>query len=118
LTRSRPMLKAKLLRKAGTIGGGVLCGFTVEGHAGFAKHGKDIVCAGVSAIAQAALFGLKDILGDAVKSEISPGYLQVSVDERHASEEGPKAIFRTLELGLKAIEHSYPGAVELSESPE
>ncbi|MGE5580686.1 MAG: ribosomal-processing cysteine protease Prp [Bacillota bacterium] len=110
------MLKAKLLRKTGPAGGRVLCGFTVEGHAGFAEYGKDIVCAGVSAIAQAALFGLQEILGDAVKSDINPGFLRVSVDESRASEEGPRAILRTLELGFRAIERSYPGAVELCES--
>ena len=26
-------------------------GVTIDGHAGFAEHGKDIVCAGVSALA-------------------------------------------------------------------
>lgn len=110
------MLKAKLLRKSDSAGGRVLYGFIVEGHAGFAEYGKDIVCAGTSAIAQAALFGLQELLGDAVKSEISPGLLRVSVDERRASEEGPKAILRTLELGFRAIERSYPGTVVVSES--
>jgi uncharacterized protein len=31
----------------------------VRGHAGYAEHGKDIVCAGVSAITQAAILGLQ-----------------------------------------------------------
>lgn len=110
------MLKARLLRKSDSAGGRVVYGFEVEGHAGFAEYGKDIVCAGASAIAQAALFGLQDILGDAVKSEVSPGFLRVSVDESRASEEGPRAILRALELGFRAIERSYPGTVVVTES--
>ena len=31
---------------------------TVSGHAGYATHGKDVVCAAVSSIAQTALLGL------------------------------------------------------------
>ena len=34
-------------------------GFIVEGHAEFAPHGQDIVCAGVSAIVQAAILGIE-----------------------------------------------------------
>jgi len=109
------MLKAKLLRKRDPAGEALLCGFTVEGHAGFADYGQDIVCAGVSAIAQAALFGLQDLLGDAVRSEMREGYLRVVVAESRAREEGPRAVFRTLELGLAAVHRSYPGAIELSE---
>ena len=109
------MLKAKLLRKRGPAGEALLCGFTVEGHAGFADYGQDIVCAGVSALAQAALFGLQDLLGDVVRSEMREGYLKVLVDQSRAREEGPRAVFRTLELGLNAVHRSYPGAMELSE---
>lgn len=34
---------------------------TISGHAGFAMRGKDIVCAGISAIFQAALLGIDAI---------------------------------------------------------
>lgn len=108
------MLKAKLLRRPGPAGA-LLCGFTVEGHAGFADYGQDIVCAGVSAIAQAALYGLQDILGDAVRSRMREGYLEVLVPQDRAIEQGPRAVLRTLELGLTAVHRSYPGAMEIDE---
>ncbi len=110
------MLKVKLLRRPGPgEGEAVLAGFLVLGHAGFGEHGTDIVCAGVSAIAQAALFGLQDILGDEVRSEKKEGYLEVLVNPPRALEEGPRAILRTFELGAKAVERSYPGTVEIRE---
>ena len=109
------MLRARLLRRP--VRGGedecVLSGFSLEGHADFGEHGTDIVCAGVSAIAQAALFGLQDILGDAVRYEKRDGYLSVEVDPARAQEEGPKAVLRTLALGLTAVGRSYPGSLEL-----
>jgi len=44
---------------------GELQGFIVEGHAGYAPAGEDIVCAGVSALVQTAVAGLKHFLTDA-----------------------------------------------------
>lgn len=112
------MLKVRLLRRqvSPEEDGSVLFGFSVEGHAGFGERGKDIVCAGVSAIAQTALYGLQDIAKDAVRFEKREGYLAVTVDPETAREEGPRAVLRTLELGLMAIGRSYPGAFEFQDS--
>lgn len=109
------MLKVKLLRKPGRTeeDRDVLFGFSVEGHAGFGEYGTDIVCAGVSAVAQTALFGLQDILGNAVRSAKKGGYLEVQVDPVRAREEGPRAILRALELGLESMQRSYPGSLEI-----
>ena len=35
--------------------------YEVEGHAEYAEYGKDIVCAGVSALTQSALFTLEEM---------------------------------------------------------
>ena len=37
------------------------CGISARGHADFAVHGKDVVCAAVSAILQAARLGLTEL---------------------------------------------------------
>lgn len=34
---------------------------SIKGHAGYAEHGKDIVCAGVSTLVQTMLLGLENI---------------------------------------------------------
>lgn len=119
------MLKIQLLRKHcepvqgvgpgkdSTLGARAcgLMGFRVEGHAGFAQHGQDIVCAGASALVQAALLGLQDALDAEVSFHKEPGYLEVKAEPESAFGIAPRAIFRTLELGLLAIVESYPGYV-------
>ena len=69
---------------------------------------RDIVCAGASALVQAALLGLKDALDDEMSFHKEPGYLEVKADPESAFGIAPRAILRTLELGLLAIEESYP----------
>jgi hypothetical protein len=107
------MLRVKLLRKACPGGEAVLVGFRVEGHADFGEYGTDIVCAGVSAMAQAAVFGLREALGDALKTQKKGAYLEVSMGSGEARKEGPRAILRTFELGARSVERSYPGTVEV-----
>lgn len=48
-------------------------GITVGGHAGYAECGKDIVCAGVTALAQTLIGSLKELTSDDIKYDISPG---------------------------------------------
>lgn len=118
------MLKARLLRDCivsppegpeGACRELLVTGYEIWGHAGFDEYGRDVVCAGVSAIAQAALLGLRDSLGKRVTFEKRSGYLKVHVAREHAGKPGPRAIFRALELGLKAIAQSYPGALAVDE---
>jgi uncharacterized protein YsxB (DUF464 family) len=111
------MLKVKLLRKGPVTGQGVqigpLVGFRIHGHADFSEHGQDIVCAGASAIAQAALMGLQDVLGSKVRFHKEPGFLEVYVFEE-AGELAPQAILRTLELGLLSISRAYADYIDLT----
>ena len=46
---------------------------TVSGHAGFAEAGKDIVCAGVTALIQTLIKSIGDLTEDKIEYEISPG---------------------------------------------
>lgn len=45
----------------------------VKGHAGYAPHGQDIVCAAVSAILQTAVLGLESI------ADSYPGHVVVNI---------------------------------------
>lgn len=100
----------------GAPGRAILCGYAVEGHAGCGEYGKDIVCAAISAIAQTTLFGLQDSLGQggvAYRSE--SGDMHVSISPEKASEEGPRALLKAFELGLRAIADRYPQSVSIVE---
>ncbi len=116
------MLRVRFLRKRVQPGipgpergsAAILVGFTVQGHAGFAEHGQDIVCAGVSALTQGALLGLQDVLGDRVSFRKQPGYLEVYVGLEDAREIAPRTILRTLELGLLSIAKAYPGHIDVA----
>lgn len=114
------MLKIQLLRKHNECRHGLelqeqlLVGFKVDGHADFADYGQDIVCAGASALAQGALIGLHDALGNEVSFVKRPGYLEVKVNPEKACEIAPQAILRTLELGLLSIARAYRGYVEVA----
>lgn len=57
------MLRISVARNEGEIG------ILIRGHADYAPRGLDIVCAGVSAIIQAAVCGLREIAKE------YPGYV-------------------------------------------
>lgn len=46
---------------------------TVSGHAGYAECGKDIVCAGVTALTQTLIGSIKELTTDKIEYDISPG---------------------------------------------
>ncbi|MBS6519083.1 MAG: ribosomal-processing cysteine protease Prp [Clostridiales bacterium] len=52
-------------------------GLTVEGHARYAEWGKDIVCAGVTALVQTLLKSIEGLTEDKIEYEISPGRVDI-----------------------------------------
>lgn len=120
---SNKMLKIRFLRKQcrskhpqhleSQVSVEVLAGYEIQGHAGFAEYGQDIVCAGISILAQGILIGLKDILGERVKFCKRAGYLKVEVDPCVAYRDAPKAILRTLELSILSMANEYPEHIDV-----
>ncbi|NLV16736.1 MAG: ribosomal-processing cysteine protease Prp [Syntrophomonadaceae bacterium] len=89
--------------------------FRLEGHTGYEDHGKDIVCAGVSAIVQAALVGLLNYLEQRPLYEKESGFLSCSLAQGLNAEDAFKAqiILGTMEMGLREIEYMYQDYIEL-----
>lgn len=88
-------------------------GFIVKGHADYATRGQDIVCAGVSAIAQTALLGLDHY--NPIKVLQREGYLRVIVEsDDHTSD----AIIKTMLLGLHELQRQYPEYIQIRETGE
>jgi uncharacterized protein YsxB (DUF464 family) len=87
----------------------------VSGHGG-GKRGEDIICAGVSAVAQTALSGLLHYGKDYVRWKSQDGFLEISI----AGFDEPQrrtifsAILTTMLLGLKGIEREHPKKVRVS----
>ncbi len=80
-------------------------GFRCYGHAGFARHGKDIVCAAVSALVVNTVNSIEEFTEDkfsyAEKSGLAE-FVIVSEVSKEAS-----LFMDSLFLGLKNIEHDY-----------
>ncbi|WP_026485964.1 ribosomal-processing cysteine protease Prp [Caldanaerobius polysaccharolyticus] len=86
----------------------------ITGHAGYSDYGKDIVCAAVSAIAQTALLGVKELTGAKVEESVRPGnfalkVINVSTDDRVKLD----GILETMVLGLKDIAGQYSRYVKI-----
>jgi len=88
----------------------------INGHAGFAEKGEDIICAGISAIIQSLEIGLTEVLGRSdVKIRKNPegGFMSVCL---YGPEENCAAAFmETAAQSLRAIAKSYPSYVRITE---
>ena len=91
---------------------GRISAFSVQGHSGTAPKGRDIVCAGVSALSQTALLGLGRHLHREIDYHIDPsGDLRMKL--REAPDDLSEAILRAMRLGLAEIARAYPDAVQV-----
>lgn len=93
-----------------------ISGFRVTGHSGTAERGRDIVCAGVSSLAQTALLGIEKHLCREVDCSVARGKLSMRL--RGAPDELTEAILKTMLLGLREIEKISPEAVRIQEGQE
>lgn len=78
----------------------------VSGHADYAKHGEDIVCAAVSVLAQTIIIGLVEVLKQDIEYKISEGYLMFNLDNKN-NNDSINALLNTFELGIENITQGY-----------
>lgn len=90
-----------------------IIGLSVEGHAGAGVYGEDIVCAGISALAQSVILGLAKHLQRDIDYAVKPGYLSVELKDK--PDELSEAVFAVAILGFTEIEKSNPKNVSLSD---
>lgn len=88
-------------------------GFEVSGHANYAQHGSDIVCAGVSGIVNGALnwFDEKNVL-----IKIHDGYVLVLAANNDAK---TLEYFKLIQVQLEALNHrEYKKYLEINYFPK
>ncbi len=85
-------------------------GVTVSGHAGFAGVGKDIICAGVTALTQTLIKSLNDLTEDKIEYEMSPG--RADIKYRDLSEAG-KLLVDSFFIGICQIVDEFPDYVRV-----
>lgn len=84
---------------------------TVSGHAGYAEAGKDIVCAGVTALTMSLVKSLNDLTDDKIEYEISPG--RVDIHCGNLSEAG-MLLVDSFFIGICQIADEFPDHVRIA----
>lgn len=97
---------------------GSIRSFSVEGHAGFAEYGQDIVCAGVSAITVGTVNSAEALLGVQLECEIKDGLLQASVPGGLEGDKPGKLqlLLESMLVMLRSIEESYGDYIVIKEN--
>lgn len=82
----------------------------VNGHAGYAEHGKDIVCAGVSVLTQNLINSIKAFTDDVISYEVAPA--QIHINYENLSEQS-KLLIDSFFIGVCEIQRAYPKYVQI-----
>ena len=82
----------------------------ISGHANYAVFGSDIVCAGVTALAQTLIKSIEDLTDDKIEYEISPG--RVDIKYGNLSEKS-KALVDSFFIGICMIADEFPEYVRI-----
>lgn len=84
---------------------------TINGHANYAPHGQDIVCAAVSTLTQVFLASVEELCPDTIKSSLAAG--KVVIRYGNLSEKA-QTLLNSFFIGLEMIANEYPDNVQLS----
>lgn len=82
----------------------------ISGHAGYAEPGKDIVCAGVTALTQTLIQSIENLTDDKIEYRISPG--KAEIEYRNLSEK-PKTLVDSFFVGICLIAEEFPEHVKV-----
>lgn len=88
-----------------------LDGITIDGHAGYAEAGKDIVCAGVTALVETLIQSIENLTTDKIIYNIIPGRADIYFED--LSEKG-KLLVDSFFTGICLIADDFPDYVKIS----
>lgn len=83
----------------------------MDGHADFDEHGKDIVCAGASAVAYGIFNSVLALTGDKPLFHIEDGLMDV---KNISTSDDVQLLMRSLEVSLETIEAEYKQYISIS----
>ncbi len=81
---------------------------TVTGHSGYDQPGRDVVCAGVTALCQTLVGSIESLTEDAIEYEISPG--RADIQYGNLSERS-KTLVDSFFIGICMIADEFPDYV-------
>lgn len=91
--------------------------FAVEGHAQYAKPGKDIVCAGVSSVTVGTVNAIESLAGVQLPAAMKSGWLSSDIPEQadKAADEKVQLLLESMAVMLDTIAQSYGKHVVVQE---
>lgn len=89
--------------------------FEMKGHADFAEHGKDLVCAGASAVSFGAVNAIIALTGKTpdIHQGADGGYLKVIFPENDEKDYDTQLILKAMIVSLQTIEQDYGQHIKL-----
>lgn len=85
----------------------------IEGHAGYAKEGQDIVCAAVSILTAVLVQKIRDMELETYERKEAPGKLEIKIAPEKEREKEIETIMDTIKTGLLLLETKYPKNVRV-----
>ena len=85
-------------------------GIEINGHAGYAETGKDIVCSGVTALTQTFIRSMQGLTRDEIEYEVLSG--RADIHYRNLSEKG-KLLVDSFFIGICQIADEFPDYVRI-----
>ena len=93
---------------------GELVGFEISGHANYANHGKDIICAAVSSTAYMTINSISELLKIDAEIRINEkhGYMYLSVP--YSDCKTCELILKSFKMHMLLMEESYPDNINVN----
>lgn len=82
----------------------------VSGHAGYAPHGQDIVCAAVSTLVQNMVLSISEITTDKIQYDMQPGSVEIRYGTLSAE---AQLLVKSFFIGVREISNQYPSNVQI-----
>ncbi|KJD37719.1 ribosomal protein [Paenibacillus polymyxa] len=94
---------------------GSIQGFSVKGHANFAKSGEDIVCAGVSAVTVGTVNSIVALTDVEMETEMENGFLSayLSPESYHDAYAQVQLLLESMVIMLTSIAESYGKYIQI-----
>lgn len=107
------MITVQISRKEDSL----IHGFEVKGHAGYAAHGQDIVCAGVSSVTVGTVNSIEALTGTVMETKMKGGFLSGIVPpvEDESVSGQVQLLLESMVLMLQGIADSYREYIQIQE---
>lgn len=91
--------------------------FEIKGHAGYADHGEDIVCAGVSAVTVGTVNAIEALTGIVMNSRMKDGFLsgKLPLIEDEATSAKVQLLLESMLVMLTGIADSYGKYIQIDD---